>query len=444
MATSSRYPPTSNPHQLQQAQLQGQQQYQQYQQSQAPVAPTTQTKARPASSQRKARAFSFRSDKSHDSKEHKLDLHETSAEKDAKRLHTKADPTLAMNEAEPSEVAAHVKTSLASLRNIQHKDAFGNPISDPDRSNPTRSRWERPLDTIRSFEAAIDGAYSNRRSIHRSESESTYGNNSKRNSYYGTSTANSKAPITKTRKTGMLTVPGGPGYYNSRPASTMYPNRQDGSQHDLRQAPRDTYYDHQSGYNSGYSSPPQNQGRRRDPRIMPNPQFSSPYQSPSANDYPIPSNHRSYETVASVSGSGSSDPVGYQTDPTSSDNSSIERAQAGPVSKRPSEPANDYGIGFSQNTEYSPSAFTVGYNGKPAMGMNGGGANNYQANGTSGFANNNAFNQGNPSVAPVAAPASPQKDTRTLQKKSTNDTIQPERPGAPEKRKSWFLRKLKK
>lgn len=41
-------------------------------------------------------------------------------------------------------------------------------VADPDRSNPTRSRWERPLDTIRSFEAAIDGAYSNRRSIYRS------------------------------------------------------------------------------------------------------------------------------------------------------------------------------------------------------------------------------------------------------------------------------------
>lgn len=34
-----------------------------------------------------------------------------------------------------------------------------NKIADPDRSNPTRSRWERPLDTIRSFEAAIDGNY---------------------------------------------------------------------------------------------------------------------------------------------------------------------------------------------------------------------------------------------------------------------------------------------
>ena len=37
-------------------------------------------------------------------------------------------------------------------------------LADPDRSNPTRSRWERPLDTIRSFEAAIDGGH-NRKSF---------------------------------------------------------------------------------------------------------------------------------------------------------------------------------------------------------------------------------------------------------------------------------------
>jgi hypothetical protein len=41
-----------------------------------------------------------------------------------------------------------------------------NITADPDKSNPTRSRWERPLDTIRSFEAAIDGGYS-RKSIYR-------------------------------------------------------------------------------------------------------------------------------------------------------------------------------------------------------------------------------------------------------------------------------------
>lgn len=77
-------------------------------------------------------------------------------------------------------VASGEKSLLGSIRAIQHRDALGNPIgksffpqfhsdlvantilpaADPDRSNPTRSRWERPLDTIRSFEAAIDGNYS--------------------------------------------------------------------------------------------------------------------------------------------------------------------------------------------------------------------------------------------------------------------------------------------
>lgn len=63
-----------------------------------------------------------------------------------------------------------------SLRSMQHRDREGKVISmsstfkgldkerrssntipdDPDLSNPTRSRLERPLDTIRSFEAAIE------------------------------------------------------------------------------------------------------------------------------------------------------------------------------------------------------------------------------------------------------------------------------------------------
>ncbi|ORY80330.1 hypothetical protein BCR37DRAFT_330834, partial [Protomyces lactucae-debilis] len=32
------------------------------------------------------------------------------------------------------------------------KDVYGRHIDQPDLSNPTRSRFERPLDTIRSFE----------------------------------------------------------------------------------------------------------------------------------------------------------------------------------------------------------------------------------------------------------------------------------------------------
>lgn len=62
---------------------------------------------RPSQRPRKSRTFSFRSDKSQGSgANHKIDLHETSAEKEAKRLHSKADPTLAMQEAEPCKQRA--------------------------------------------------------------------------------------------------------------------------------------------------------------------------------------------------------------------------------------------------------------------------------------------------------------------------------------------------
>lgn len=70
-------------------------------------------------------------------------------------------------------------TNMTSLWSIQHRDRDGRVIglspcymhsvfltawsnsrrlylADPDRSNPTRHRFERPLDTIRSFEAAVE------------------------------------------------------------------------------------------------------------------------------------------------------------------------------------------------------------------------------------------------------------------------------------------------
>lgn len=132
----SQYPPQ---------QQQQQQYYQQQEQQQSPQRPNS------GKDRRGSRSFSFHSDKSHKSNpHHKIDLHETAAEKEAKRLHSKADPTLAMNEAEPGEfrpnqqhtsnlsalanirglaaVAAGVKSSLASLREMPQKDAFGNPI----------------------------------------------------------------------------------------------------------------------------------------------------------------------------------------------------------------------------------------------------------------------------------------------------------------------------
>ncbi|KAI5786337.1 hypothetical protein DFH27DRAFT_528264 [Peziza echinospora] len=70
------------------------------------------------------------------------------------KLGKMTDPTRAISEAEPFAVSQ--TASVGGLGSLPHKDIYGNPIAEPDLSNPTRSRWERPLDTIRSFEAAIN------------------------------------------------------------------------------------------------------------------------------------------------------------------------------------------------------------------------------------------------------------------------------------------------
>ena len=114
-------------------------------------------------------------------------------------MKTKADPTKALNEAQPgrfptrnstqysanlwqqlamplrsrpSSQSAILNTAMprviSSVRCSHSLDAqaVANTFTaDPDRSNPTRPRMERPLDTIRSFEAAIDGSYSRRASF---------------------------------------------------------------------------------------------------------------------------------------------------------------------------------------------------------------------------------------------------------------------------------------
>lgn len=72
------------------------------------------------------------------------------------------DPILsAVNEAQPFEQAAdhtaHRRPSYLSNESNELKDIFGQSIRQGDMSNPTRSRNERPLDTIRGFEYAITG-----------------------------------------------------------------------------------------------------------------------------------------------------------------------------------------------------------------------------------------------------------------------------------------------
>ncbi|KAI5798922.1 hypothetical protein EDC01DRAFT_22911 [Geopyxis carbonaria] len=67
------------------------------------------------------------------------------------------DPAKALNEAQPWQVNQEKTTQ--SLSTLAHKDVWGNPIKEPDLTNPTRSRWERPLDTIRGFHDSIDRGY---------------------------------------------------------------------------------------------------------------------------------------------------------------------------------------------------------------------------------------------------------------------------------------------
>ncbi|EME43953.1 hypothetical protein DOTSEDRAFT_71686 [Dothistroma septosporum NZE10] len=147
----------------------------------------------PSAQSARSRGFSFRSDKSGGSGSKKdKDSVENPADKARRdsfwRGQSKANPNAALKEAEPGVNAIYEESTLLPLRTVQHKDIHGNVIVDPDLSNPTRPRLERPLDTIRSFEKAIDNGYKRRSNYQRSESyEQNNGNSyaSRRNSAYG-------------------------------------------------------------------------------------------------------------------------------------------------------------------------------------------------------------------------------------------------------------------
>ncbi|KAL7927461.1 hypothetical protein ACQKWADRAFT_4221 [Trichoderma austrokoningii] len=359
--------------------------------------------------------FSFLSDKGRkNSVTTKIDLHETHAEKDSRRLHSKADPTLAMNEAEPSVEAVMAATSLSPLRSIQHKDAYGNVIADPDLSNPTRNRWERPLDTIRSFEAAIEGDYA-RRSMYRSDTDPS-ANFSRRNSYrpnqprfpqdsyYGSRAASFQGS--------QYEAPGMGSGRNSYNDMQNYSSNNNGGYYTTTSAGP-------SGYNrnqGGYGRPP----RERAPKMPSDPHLRS--YNREQNVYPLPHKDRSYETVTSAAASGSSDPAGYQTDPTSSDNSSIHRASP---AKRGSERANDYGIAFSQSQSYKTPALTVNLS-PPAN-------------------SHNLPALPNASYQNPPLPTIPRKQVTTTT--TTTTTLKRQvstTPPGGEKRKSWFSRRFSK
>lgn len=346
-----------------------------------PAPPGQQTQRPQQQRQRAKSSFSFHSRKSSGSGQ-KIDLHESHEEKQSKRLTTHADPSKAMTEAEPSAVASGVKSSLASIRAIQHRDAFGNPIADPDRSNPTRSRWERPLDTIRSFEAAIDGNYS-RKSYIRPEPDGQ-SNYNRRSSYFGgTQVTTDERPRFPQNS-----------YYGGRAQSYA-----DG---------RSSYYNQgdNGGPSNGYYP-----NRARYPRTASEPQFNN-----GQGVYPVPGNQQSYETVTTASGSGSSDPAGYSTDP-SSENSSVDRIAPLPVK----DLGEQYGFtGFGGGPQYAP----------PGV--------NLQEN----FGTQRPSN-GLPPPVPRKEVGPPRVPIR-LGQTSGNAGPQPQRPATAEKRKSWFGRRFSK
>ncbi|KAL7628790.1 hypothetical protein AAE478_000305 [Parahypoxylon ruwenzoriense] len=413
--TESYQPPVPPHHQYQQ------QQYRQHPvqpvepaQPARPVPPSLPSQSsvpqKPERTRPKSRAFSFRSEKSHKSSSShphfKIDLHETSAEKEARRLHGKSDPTMALTESEPAmDAQSGGGINPAPLRSMQHKDAYGNAITDPDRSNPTRSRSERPLDTIRGFEAAIDGAHS-RKSILRSDSESI-SNWNRRGSYYGSeqcvsspfpncmSTGSHKTPLDNGPRFPQESYYGGRSNSAFRPESTMFDPRQSA----MTNGPREGHYDGFDGGPYGYNS---TNGRSRYSRMQSDPYLNG--RGPAdRNVYPMPYNHRSYETVASGTGSGSmGEPAGYQTDPTSSDNSSIDRRS--PPKRQ--ELINDYGINFGQSPQ------------PPSLGL------------------------GDASAA-AAPPPVLRKDNGVLLRKPSKvvaSSGNPQEYAKTEKRKSWFKR----
>ncbi|QPC67033.1 hypothetical protein HYE67_009264 [Fusarium culmorum] len=389
MATSTeqyrQYPPAP-------ANYPAQEHYQRQQyQATAPASPRKTTQNPPAHS----RTFSFHSQKSHKSSGSK-DLHETHAEKEAKRLHSTADPTFALNEAEPSaEAAMMTESNFAPLRSMQHKDPYGNSIGrteDPDKSNPTRNRWERPLDTIRSFEAAIDGGYS-RKSLYRADSQANW---NRRNSSF------SNQPRFPRDS-----------YYGSRPVSL----RPEGNQYDT--GSRSNYFDGQA-YSNGYGTGP---SRQRISRKQSEPQYQTGHDQ---TIYPLPNKDRSYETVTSAAGSGNSDHAGYQTDPTSSDNSSIDRTM--PAKRR--EPFNEHASSSSQQQPANQSRPW------PAPGMNGNGSHPQMPP--------PSHAQYAPGQDQAPVPLQKQKNTLLRRTSTQQSAQQPQQTAGGDKRKSWFSRRFSK
>jgi hypothetical protein len=237
-----------------------------------------------------------------------------------------------MNELQPMAVALE-KSNMGSLRAMEHKDQYGNPITDPDWSNPTRPRFERPLDTIRSFEAAIYGTYTSTRPVSYARTDdaaSQMGDYSRRTSYYGGQQHNGYSTRGYDQN----------GYGHnaqSRPDSMI--DAYGGSS----QAPDNYYPYNQSGNGKGNGN-----GNGRRPRHNPRmPSDQGGYANGNGGQY---ANQQSYDNVTSGSGSGYTDSYGQSTDPSSLNSSMDQLQQQALQQQRLDERAHaEYGYGGNPN-----------------------------------------------------------------------------------------------
>ncbi|KAJ5592880.1 hypothetical protein N7537_009784 [Penicillium hordei] len=347
-------------------------------------------------SPKRSRGFSVKSDKSDKSgsASHKRRVSESSEEKARRNLHTKADPLVAMNELQPMAVALE-KSNLGSLRELEFKDQYGNVITDPDLSNPTRPRLERPLDTIRSFEAAINGSYNNNRASYAKteDAASQIGDFSRRTSYYG---GQNSGPSNRNYEQSNHH-----GQTQSRPDSIL------NAYQNAPLSPENPYA--QSGYNQGGYS----QNSRRRPSHHPRGSASTPL-TPSEGYPNMPGSsqygyQRSRDNVAAIShnSSGNTDPYGQSTNP-SSMNSSNDQLQQQVLQQQRLDGRAQAEHGFNFNSPQTPQPLGDSSWGGPSGG------------------------------APTSTGAGPAQSTP---RKNVN---QPPAAEKQDKRKSWFKRRFSK
>lgn len=334
------------------------------------------------------RGFSFGSKSSKSNRSsisaNRVALAESPEEKQRRNLQTKADPTLAMSELQPMAVALE-KSNLGNLRGMVHKDQHGNLISDPDHSNPTRPRLERPLDTIRSFEIAIDGTYAS--------------NNAN---------ANASRPTSFVR-TGDEPSPGDFSRRTSYFGANAHPSRR-GSYNDHNQ-PNNYYPYHQNTH------PP----RPRHPRMTSNQSYGTPRnayaQNGHQNSYQNGHQNGSYDNITptgSGSGSGSHSEPYNGTDP-SSVNSSIDQLQQQQQIQQQQQGKGGPGYDQPIGQPMAPPAPRHVFGSAPASDPSAGG--------------------------PVGGQQAAAMGNRRHLRKATNDS---EASAGSGKRKSWFKRKFSK